>query len=76
MAVIPSLNRETKFYSFHMQLIHWFLVGNSKLPIVFNEVKKRGQDEIDFFLRCLAAKRETNERVGFIIASAHRGEDM
>ena len=61
MAVIPSQNRETKFYPFHMQLIHWFLVGNSKLPNVFNKVKKRGQYKIDFFLRCLAAKRETNE---------------
>ena len=61
MAVFPSKNKDTKVYPFHMQLIHRFLVGNSKHPNVFNEVKKRGQDEIDFFLCCLAAKRETNE---------------
>ena len=61
MAVFPLTNLETKFYPFHMQLIHKFFAGNSKLPNVFNKVKKRGQDKIDFFLRCLAAKRETNE---------------
>lgn len=61
MGVFPSPNLETKFYPFHMQLIHSFFMGNSKLPNVFNKVKKRGQYKIDFFLRCLAAKRETNE---------------
>ena len=61
MGIFSSTNKDTKFYPFHMQLIHRFLVGNSKHPNFFNEVKKRGHDVIDFFLRCFAAELETNE---------------
>jgi len=41
-----------------------------------NKVWERCQDIIDFFLGCIAAKRKTDERVGFIIISSHCRKDM